>query len=92
MSTLNNPFAPFDPALAAAFESNIQMALAEAKQKAKKEVETVLAATGLTLEQCRAYVDARPELKKSTYVVPRYPGLTGSAANMIKHISELMTA
>ncbi|MFC7517695.1 carboxylating nicotinate-nucleotide diphosphorylase [Herbaspirillum sp. GCM10030257] len=29
MSTLNNPFAPFDPALRAAFESNIQLALAE---------------------------------------------------------------
>ncbi|KRB91422.1 carboxylating nicotinate-nucleotide diphosphorylase [Noviherbaspirillum sp. Root189] len=29
MSTLNNPFAPFDPALRAAFESSIQWALAE---------------------------------------------------------------
>jgi nicotinate-nucleotide pyrophosphorylase (carboxylating) len=29
MSTLNNPFAPFDPALREAFESNIQLALAE---------------------------------------------------------------
>ena len=29
MSTLNNPFAPFDPALRAAFESSIQLALAE---------------------------------------------------------------
>jgi nicotinate-nucleotide pyrophosphorylase (carboxylating) len=29
MSTLQNPFAPFDAALAAAFESNIQVALAE---------------------------------------------------------------
>lgn len=29
MSTLHNPFAPFDPALAAAFESNIQAALNE---------------------------------------------------------------
>jgi nicotinate-nucleotide pyrophosphorylase (carboxylating) len=29
MSTLNNPFAPFDPALTAAFEANIRDALAE---------------------------------------------------------------
>jgi nicotinate-nucleotide pyrophosphorylase (carboxylating) len=29
MSTLRNPFAPFDPALVAAFEANIQSALAE---------------------------------------------------------------
>jgi nicotinate-nucleotide pyrophosphorylase (carboxylating) len=29
MSTLNNPFAPFDPALRTAFESSIQLALAE---------------------------------------------------------------
>ncbi|HZW14371.1 MAG TPA: carboxylating nicotinate-nucleotide diphosphorylase [Noviherbaspirillum sp.] len=29
MSTLNNPFAPFDPALVDAFEANIQAALAE---------------------------------------------------------------
>lgn len=29
MSTLNNPFAPFDPALVAAFEGNIQAALSE---------------------------------------------------------------
>jgi nicotinate-nucleotide pyrophosphorylase (carboxylating) len=29
MSTLKNPFTPFDPALVAAFEANIQAALAE---------------------------------------------------------------
>ena len=39
------------------------MALGEAKNKAKKEFAEALEKTGLTLDQCRAWVDAHPEIE-----------------------------
>ena len=44
--------------------SRVQMALGEAKNKAKKEFAEALEKTGLTLEQCRAWVEAHPETKR----------------------------
>ena len=41
--------------------SRVQMALGEAKDKAKKEFAAALEETGLTLDQCRAFVEANPE-------------------------------
>src|SRR6202007_2228356 len=43
--------------------SRVQMALGEAKNKAKKEFAAVLEKTGLTLDQCRAWGEAHPESK-----------------------------
>ena len=68
--------------------SRVQMALGEAKAKAKREFQECLAKTGLTLEQCRAYLDAHPEMKRPMYKVPRRKGVVGDAANMVLHIAE----
>ena len=43
--------------------SRVQMALGEAKNKAKKEFAEVLEKTGLTLDQCRAWVEAHPGIQ-----------------------------
>ncbi len=45
--------------------SRVQMALGEAKNKAKKEFAETLEKTGLTLDQCRAWVEAHPEIEAS---------------------------
>ena len=72
--------------------SRVQMALGEAKNKAKKEFAETLERTGLTLDQCRAYVDAHPETKRPMYHVPHTKGVIGSAANFVMHIAERMKA
>jgi len=70
--------------------SRVQMALGEAKVKAKQEMARVLEETGLTLDQVREYQDAHPELQSALYKVPHHKGIIGSAANFAKHVSELM--
>ena len=70
--------------------SRVQMALGEAKNKAKREFQEVLDRKGLTLEECRAYVDAHPEMKRPMYRVPHTKGVVGTAANFVFHIAERM--
>jgi predicted nucleotide-binding protein (sugar kinase/HSP70/actin superfamily) len=71
--------------------SRVQMALGEAKNKAKLEFQETLKATGLTLEECRAFVDAHPEMKRPMYHIPHHKGTIGLAANFVLHIKERMT-
>jgi hypothetical protein len=70
--------------------SRVQMALGEAKVKAKQEMARVLEETGLTIEQVREYADEHPELESGLYNVPHTKGVIGSAANFVKHVSELI--
>jgi len=70
--------------------SRVQMALGEAKSKAKQEFAEALGKAGLTIEQCRAYVDAHPEMKRPLYHVPHHKGIIGTAANFALHIGERM--
>jgi len=70
--------------------SRVQMALGEAKSKAKAEFQAALASTGKTLDQIRAFASKHPELNRPLYKTPRYPGVAGVAANFILHVNELM--
>ncbi|HMG35759.1 MAG TPA: activator of (R)-2-hydroxyglutaryl-CoA dehydratase [Blastocatellia bacterium] len=70
--------------------SRVQMALGEAKVKAKQEMNRVLEETGLTIEQVREYAEGRPELCSGLYKVPHTKGVIGAAANFVKHVAELM--
>ncbi len=69
--------------------SRVQMALGEAKVKAKQEIARVLEETGLTLEQVRDYADEHPELQSGLYKLPHYKGVIGTAATFVKHVAEL---
>ena len=71
-------------------QSRVQMALGEAKNKARMEFETVLKAVGRTVDDIRSHVEQHPELQRPFYPVPRYPGIIGVAANFARHVSELM--
>jgi predicted nucleotide-binding protein (sugar kinase/HSP70/actin superfamily) len=72
--------------------SRVQMALGEAKVKCKQEFARVLEETGLTVEQVREYVAEHPEMESGLYHVPHHKGVIGTAANFVKHVSELMGA
>jgi predicted nucleotide-binding protein (sugar kinase/HSP70/actin superfamily) len=70
--------------------SRVQMALGEAKNKAKKEFRESLERAGLTLEECQRWVEAHPETKRPMYRVPHTMGVVGQAANFVLHIGERM--
>ncbi len=72
--------------------SRVQMALGEAKVKCKQEFARVIEETGMTVEAVREYVAGHPELESGLYHVPHYKGIVGTAANFVKHVSELMAA
>jgi predicted nucleotide-binding protein (sugar kinase/HSP70/actin superfamily) len=69
--------------------SRCQMILTEAKKRAQREMDDVLARTGLTLDEVRAYVDAHPAMKKATYRIPR-AGAAGTAARLVLHVAAKM--
>jgi predicted nucleotide-binding protein (sugar kinase/HSP70/actin superfamily) len=68
--------------------SRVQMALGEAKVKAKAEFEHCLRSTGKTLQEIRGYVEEHPELKRPFYHVPHQKGIAGTAAQFVLHVSD----
>jgi predicted nucleotide-binding protein (sugar kinase/HSP70/actin superfamily) len=70
--------------------SRVQMALGEAKTKAKAEFETVLKSTGKSLADIRAFVADHGELRRPFYHVPHQDGIAGTAAQFVLHVSKLM--
>jgi len=70
--------------------SRVQMALGEAKTKAKAEFQEALACTGKRLEDIRAFAEKHSELCRPFYRVPHRPGIAGVAANFVLHVNDLM--
>jgi len=70
--------------------SRVQMALGEAKVKARMEFEQVLESTGKPLDDIKDYVAEHPELRNLFYPVPHRQGITGIAAHFVLHVSDLM--
>jgi predicted nucleotide-binding protein (sugar kinase/HSP70/actin superfamily) len=70
--------------------SRVQMALGEAKARAKAEFQQALDATGRRVEDIRAYVADHPALRHPFYRVPHRHGVTGTAANFVLHVGDLM--
>jgi predicted nucleotide-binding protein (sugar kinase/HSP70/actin superfamily) len=68
--------------------SRVQMALGEAKVKAKAEFEQCLKSTGKSLQDIRSYIDEHPELKRPFYHVPHREGVAGTAAQFILHVND----
>ena len=63
--------------------SRVQMALGEAKFKAKDEYARALAAAGLPLDEIKAWVDARPEWRNPLRPVSKYNGFISKGANFV---------
>ncbi len=70
--------------------SRVQMALGEAKAKAKTEFQQALDSTGKRLDDVRTFAAEHPELRHPFYRVPHREGITGTAANFVLHVSDLM--
>jgi len=70
--------------------SRVQMALGEAKAKAKLEFNDVLSKLGRNLDELHAYVDAHPEMSTALYKVPKYKGVVGTAPNFAIHVAHCM--
>jgi predicted nucleotide-binding protein (sugar kinase/HSP70/actin superfamily) len=68
--------------------SRVQMALGEAKVKAKSEFEQCLKSTGKSLQEIREYIEEHPELKRPFYQVPHREGVAGTAAQFVLHVSD----
>lgn len=72
--------------------SRVQMALGEAKAKAREELARALAQTGYSLEQIRAYVARHRELRRPLRPLPSHPGVVGRAANFVIDVATRMKA
>jgi predicted nucleotide-binding protein (sugar kinase/HSP70/actin superfamily) len=70
--------------------SRVQMALGEAKVKARLEFEQALGSTGKKLEDIKGFVAEHPELRWLYYPVPERKGIPGMAANFVLHVNDLM--
>jgi len=70
--------------------SRVQMALGNARIKAKQEFKDSLENTGKSLDEMRSYVDDNPVLKTPLYKVPRRKGIVGNGAKFVYHVSDLM--
>jgi predicted nucleotide-binding protein (sugar kinase/HSP70/actin superfamily) len=70
--------------------SRVQMALGEAKAKAKTEFKNTLEKIGYSLDEIKAYVESHDELSRPFYIVPHTKGVIGVAANFVIHVSERM--
>jgi predicted nucleotide-binding protein (sugar kinase/HSP70/actin superfamily) len=68
--------------------SRVQMALGEAKVKAKAEFEQCLKSTGKSLPEIQTYIEDHPELKRPFYHVPHREGVAGTAAQFILHVGD----
>jgi predicted nucleotide-binding protein (sugar kinase/HSP70/actin superfamily) len=72
--------------------SRVQMALGEARTKAKAEFQKALEDSGFTLEEIRAFLEGRPELRSGTFRIPHTKGIIGTGANFVLHVASLMKA
>jgi predicted nucleotide-binding protein (sugar kinase/HSP70/actin superfamily) len=72
-------------------QSRVQMALGEAKTKAKMEFQQALTRTGKRIDDIRAFAAKHSELSRPLYRIPHRPGIAGVAANFVLHVNDLMT-
>jgi predicted nucleotide-binding protein (sugar kinase/HSP70/actin superfamily) len=70
--------------------SRVQMALGEAKAKAKTEFQQAFESTVKRFDDVKEFVAEHPELRHPFYRVPHREGITGTAANFALHVSDLM--
>jgi len=70
--------------------SRVQMALGEARVKAKAEFDSALDSTGKSLSEIRDFIARHRSLRSPFYPIPRRPGIAGTAANFVIHVGDLI--
>jgi predicted nucleotide-binding protein (sugar kinase/HSP70/actin superfamily) len=71
--------------------SRVQMALSEAREKARLEFARVLQSTHYSLGDMRSFIAEHPELRHPFYPIPRHSGVVSTAANFALHVDQLMS-
>jgi predicted nucleotide-binding protein (sugar kinase/HSP70/actin superfamily) len=66
--------------------SRVQMALGDARRKARAEFDAALKSTGCTLEEIQEWVSKHPEVRKPFYHFGEPKGIAGTAARFILHV------
>ncbi len=72
--------------------SRVQMALGEAKAKAKLEFAEIIDSSGYTLEEIRAYQGRHREYNRPLFHVPEYEGIVGTGARFARFLIDQMKA
>ncbi len=72
--------------------SRVQMALGEAKVRAKNEMKHVLEEVGVTLEEVREFAAEHPDMQQPMYQYGHRKGVVGVAANFVIHAAERIKA
>jgi predicted nucleotide-binding protein (sugar kinase/HSP70/actin superfamily) len=72
--------------------SRVQMALGEARVRAQAEFDRALTQTGRSLGEIRSFVEGHPEWRRPFISIPRRPGIAGTAANVVRHVGDLIRA
>jgi predicted nucleotide-binding protein (sugar kinase/HSP70/actin superfamily) len=70
--------------------SRVQMALGEARVKARAEFDKALSKSAKSLAEIQAFVARHRALHSPFYPIPRHPGIAGRAANFVLHVSDLI--
>jgi hypothetical protein len=70
--------------------SRAQMALSEARIRARDEFDSVLRQRGVTIDQLRGFVDNHSGVERSLYSFPRRKGIAGEAAQFAHHLADRM--
>jgi predicted nucleotide-binding protein (sugar kinase/HSP70/actin superfamily) len=72
--------------------SRVQMALGEAKVRARNEMKRALDEAGMSLEDLRVFVAEHPEMQQPMYKYGHRKGVVGVAANFALHAAERLKA
>ncbi|MGQ9917909.1 MAG: hypothetical protein ACUVS7_10870 [Bryobacteraceae bacterium] len=70
--------------------TRVEMALADARRRAREEFVRTLSGTGRTLDEIRRFVSARPEMQSPFYRFRRDSPPAGTAAQFLLHVAERM--
>lgn len=70
--------------------NRVQMALADARRRARQEFEAALESAGKSLDQIRQFVEKRPEMQSPFYRFGRKTPPAGAAARFVLHAAERM--
>jgi hypothetical protein len=71
-------------------QSRVQMALGEARDKARAEFDAALVSSGKSLAVISDYVARNRSLRNPFYPIPRRRGIAGRAANFVLHVGDLI--
>ncbi len=72
--------------------SRVQMALGEAKVRAKNEMKRILDEAGVTIEEVQEFSREHPEMLEPMYKFGHTKGVVGVAANFVLHAAERIKA